>query len=529
MVTTDKPTVLILATLLESYGVRDIVVSSGTRCAPLTVALARSDCFRLHPVIDERSAAFVGLGMSLATGRPVALVCTSGSAPLNYAPALAEAYYRRVPLIAISADRPAWWIGQREGQTIRQAGCLSSVCRCSVDLSPDNGSAQQQHEAVRLINKALDAATGIIKGPVHINVQIDAPMNRMEEEKPYPAPMICRQSVLCHDSLSKLDIPENTSVMLVVGGVRLDEHEREAISQLTSLPGIAVVAEAQSNIRGAFRPALFDRHLADAPVPEFLAIVGGDFVSGRFKQWLRSVSGKIRYIVSFTPEDEPVVTFGRLDANLPCSIAELAAYLRHFGGESDFNRHWRRFAGSCHTETDAPVIDMLRRLAEGFCNGDIHVSNGSAIRYVQLLTFADGVQVECNRGVSGIDGCTSTAIGSAIASGRPTLLISGDMSAAYDVGALAIRDIPPTFKMAVLDNNGGDIFRNIPTTDRLPELERYFAMPPDFPVAKLAEAYGFAYLEASEASCKDITSFLRHNGKAILRLIINPTKNKNLI
>lgn len=183
METIDKPTAYLLSDLLRAYGVRDIVVSPGSRCAPLTVALSRSGSFRMRSVIDERTAAFVGLGIGVASRRPVALVCTSGTAMLNYAPALAEAFYRRIPLIAVTADRPAGLIDQRDSQTIRQAHALDAVVRNSVDIPDDHGRMALQF-ANRLMNDALAAATGPLPGPVHINMQFEAPLTPVTETMP---------------------------------------------------------------------------------------------------------------------------------------------------------------------------------------------------------------------------------------------------------------------------------------------------------------------------------------------------------
>lgn len=531
-----KATVQIIATALWRHGVEDVVVSPGSRCAPLTVALSRSGRYRLHAVVDERCAAFVGLGIALATDRPVALVCTSGSAPLNYGPALAEAYYRRVPLIAITADRPAWWVGQREGQTIRQAGCLQSVTRRWVDIPPDSGSAAQQRHAAMLVETALNAATGNIAGPVQINVQLDAPLTAgWCGECDVWSGISTRVPLPDRADLSALLGPLSSARTLVVaGGVRLDDDERSALAALAELPGVAVVAEAQTNIPGAIRPAAFDRCLCQgAPVPQLVAIVGGDMVSGRFKQWLRSIDGDTVF-VSVTPEDEPVDTYGHFAANVPCSVGALAMYLRENGGTGSgisYADEWRAYLDHCATlfRPKAFFLDYLQQIIDRLAPADVHVSNGSAIRYVQHLDIPTGVRMECNRGVSGIDGCTSTAIGWAMASERQTLLISGDMSAAYDVGALALQDIPPTFKMVILDNRGGDIFRNIATTRNLSELEPFFAMQPKFPVEKLADAYGFAYFEASAHDANGIRPFCNHRGRAILRIIIDPKQSKDII
>ena len=521
----DKPTVQILGSLLHAYGVRHVVVSSGSRCAPLTVCFNRLGFFRLHTVIDERTAGFVGLGMAVALNEPVALVCTSGSAPLNYGPALAEAYYRRVPLIAISADRPANWIDQREGQTIHQAHCLDSVVRCSIDLQPCSASVLQWNEANLKINRALAEATGLIKGPVHINVQLEAPLTPMTEaDYSYMAKKITvreRISASVHDILDLHSEPASRP-MLIIGGIALSDKDRRRIEEFNRSSNVVVVAEAQSNIRGALRPAYFDKGL-DLPqdmTPDLVMLIGGDMVSNRFKAWLRSLERTT--FISTTLEDTLTDTYGHLKANVPCRVKVLIEYLEQVAKEASvmFKANWLRMHRKENTENG--LVQMLQKLVSQFRFGDLHVSNGSAIRLVQYLDIPKGVRVECNRGVSGIEGSTSTAIGSAMVSERPTLLITGDMSAAYDIGALAINGIPANFKMVVLDNDGGDIFRNISTTSALPELEEYFAMPPRFPIKELAMAYGFDY-------CTEISAFMAAAKPAILHIKINPQQSKGLI
>lgn len=171
----------------------------------------------------------------------------------------------------------------------------------------------------------------------------------------------------------------------------------------------------------------------------------------------------------------------------------------------------------------------LGKIADRF-RGDIHVGNGSAIRYAQMLRWNGPVY--CNRGISGIDGCTSTALGYALAGSAPTLLITGDMSAAYDIGALGAAVPPRGFRIVVLDNDGGDIFRNIGTTGGLPELEQLFTVPPRLPLRQLADAYGYRYFEYSCQQPDDsvIGDFLNPEGSpAIMRLKIQKEHSKHLL
>ena len=183
--TIDNDICRMLARLAADYGVRHVVVSPGTRSAPLAVTLHRSGCFCMHTVVDERSAAFIALGIAVTEGTPVVLVCTSGSAMMNYGPALAEAYYRHVPLIAITADRPEWWIDQLDSQTMRQPGALASVVRYSTDIPvAADTDARLFALANRHVNEAFTTSISAPAGPVHINVHLDAPLTPVRSANP---------------------------------------------------------------------------------------------------------------------------------------------------------------------------------------------------------------------------------------------------------------------------------------------------------------------------------------------------------
>ena len=519
METISKLPVRILTGLLGDYGVHHIVVSSGSRCAPLTVAFNRAGCFCLHTVIDERSAGFVALGMAIALGEPVAMVCTSGTAPLNYAPALAEAYYRRVPLIAVTADRPQWWVGQREGQTIRQAGALDAVVRCSVDI-PCSEDADSLRQTNRQINMALSEAMGRIPGPVHINVRLDAPLTAVAPADLQP---IWRRIVRVQGKLAVpadicLPVADPAGVLVLVGDNSFDAATLDTFKALAAKPGVVVLAEAQANIPGAWRPAWFEEAFANAsfPVPDIVVSLGGALVSNALKQWLRSIGVPH---VSIGYDDEPVDTFGSLVMSLDVSpevgLSWLMAQLQSCAGDSYKERC------AALSQPKAGQWPCMSAIAGRFRSGTVHISNGTAIRAAQHVAWADGVRIECNRGVSGIEGSTSTAIGAAMLSSAPTLLVSGDMSAAYDVGAFALKDIPPTFRMVVLDNGGGDIFRRIPTTSGLAELDELFVMPPRLPLRELAMAYGFRYFEYCPAEESFPDEFFAPSGTpAILRAIL---------
>lgn len=524
-----KQTCRILADLLALYGVHDIVVSPGSRNAPLILAFARSGHgFRVREVIDERSAAFVALGMGLRSGNPVAVACTSGTALLNFAPAVAEAFYRHVPLIAVSADRPACWIDQDDSQTIRQPGALATITRAGIDIPVEDGSEQQLWYVNRKINDALSAATGYVRGPVHINIQLDEPLTGTFEVA-YPAsgrkittlrPVLSPSALEGFDWLFK-EIAGCGRVMVVAGFHEPSENLSRALTELSRLPGFVVLSEAQSNIRAAGDSNIIfniDRTLrrlreSGSPgefCPQIVLTCGGALLSRHIKAYLRGISG-LRHI-SVGHSDCAIDCFKALDTRVECGAEIFFKALAAHASDavtSDYAEHWQRldadgrraaevFENNCPWSDFKAMSTLTRLLASGpgrYWN--LHFSNGTAIRYAQLFDYSHLGRIDCNRGVSGIDGSTSTAAGAYFASGEDevTMLVTGDMSAQYDMGALAIGGFDGRFKIAVLNNGGGGIFRFISSTSDLPELEKYFVGDVRLPLRSLAAGYGFRYVE----------------------------------
>ncbi len=527
-----------IARLGADYGVRHIVVSPGTRSAPVVVSLNRSGLFDMHTVIDERCAAFMALGMSLHLDEPVILVCTSGSAIMNYGPAFAEAYYRHVPLIAVTADRPERWIDQLDSQTMRQPGALAAVVRRTVDI-PAAACRDRDlfDKANRDVNEAFDAALTAPRGPVHINVHIDLPMGKergardeaaCQPEKSFSPRNIptVRTGATVSDYLEIAKKFHSSKILVVFG-------DTQRLTLVESELHIPLLGEAQSKIAGhCFLAGLCDRFLDEAPVPDIVVTMGGSLVSARLKKWLRGLENVTHIHVGH--EDHIPDTFGHIDSVIKCEQAEfLKALCFSRVGNSSFFFEWLSFYNRAEVRTlgiarSHPVTALLARLSGGF-SGEIHVSNGSAIRYAQTAGLHG---ICCNRGISGIDGCTSTALGAAIADRSPVMLITGDMSFAYDIGALGAAVAPPGFSIVVLDNNGGDIFRNIATTAAIPERDRFFVAPPILPLRQLAQAYGYEYYEynCDKPDESTLAGFLaRTQAPRILRVIINPEHTKNLL
>ncbi len=538
---TIKRTARHLIDILAFHGVRRAVLSPGSRNTPLIMAFERHPQISTVVAVDERTAAFAALGMSMADGgAPVALCCTSGTAPLNYAPALAEAYYRGLPLIAVTADRPEEWIDQDDSQTIRQAGIFDNFVKTTVDLPVESDDPNRIWMTDRLVNEAVIAALSPRRGPVQINVRLDAPLADEAEVEPEDIRHITRSHTVADASapegLRAVFAPD--SKILIVAGFMQPGYDDRALKQLARHPNVVIMREAQSNLLH-ISPSIgnIDATLAATSktertdyAPDVVITLGGSLLSRYVKTWLRGLPHLKHICVS---DFHRVVDPFRRLAGTVDSLSQLVDMIDQNGDSTaDFKRFWleksavagRRAVGYADESpwSDFKAMELIMRSLPAGVN--LQVSNGTAIRYVQLFDYDGCRSVQCNRGVSGIDGCTSTAIGAAYVSPEPTVLITGDMSCAYDIGALALNFIKPDFSIIVLNNGGGGIFRFIPSTASLPELERCFVADVRLPLRQLAAGYGFRYLEADtpESLAGALSQMMHRDGRPVILNVRTP-------
>lgn len=465
-------------------------MSPGSRNTPIILALARSELFHLHYIVDERVAAFAALGMAIALDQTVATVCTSGTAVLNYAPALAEAYYSHVPIVAISADRPYYDIEQNRPQTICQADVLKNIVRKSVNIRDDEDAMYSN----RLINEALIAATDNIKGPVHINMQFAMPLTISGNIDSIYSQPIRTIAPINEDKVELPNFPEDS--LLFVGGIKPGHELNKIRKYISCIPSnITVIAEAQSNLSdlSAITSAEFEANIDKISYPEHIFIAGSPLVSTRIGSWIDKARCQRTYVGCTD------IVFDH-----DCLRMPLSTFLKHLS-EKHANTPDNR-------QPYAPMLfrgvepSIVSRLIGKFSGKDIllHISNGMSIREAQKVAISPPTEIWSNRGVSGIDGCTSSAIGSSLVTDRPVVFISGDMSAAYDIGALATEGVRGNFTMIVVNNNGGEIFRRVATTRDLPERDIYFTAMPKFPLKQIAQAYGFEYISTDNPDTIEI-------------------------
>ncbi len=519
MKTTDKRSVRELAALLPQYGVKHAVMSPGSRNAPLLVAFERHPLIETRIVIDERSAAFMALGMADRLSEPVALVCTSGTAPLNYAPAIAEAFYRNIPLIVITADRPSEWIDQDDSQTINQEGIFSNYIRGSFDIPVDSIDSDRMWYINRTLNDALSLAVSQNKGPVHINIRISEPLNKLieVEENEDIRKIVANQpqiSMLSHNEVDDLaNEISKSNATLILAGFMPPMSNIEPLRVLAELPNVVVMHEAQSNLHHGtnFIPNI-DATLRllpeSAPNPDLVITIGGSLTSRMIKTRLRNISGLRHWSIGKHPRAvdcfkhltrrimvEPERILSHLSERITKTSCELSLFKQTWLEASKKGLEASESFAQQALWSDFKAISFIIKSLPHDC--DLQLSNGTAVRYAQLFNYSQIGRIDCNRGVSGIDGCTSTAIGAASVSNKTTVLISGDMSFQYDIGALAATLIPNNFKIIVLSNGGGGIFRFIQATRNFDELERCFVGPINLPLKQLASAYKFNYFSAT--------------------------------
>lgn len=540
MIQTAKYTCRQVAAALAAFGVTDVVTSPGSRNAPLLMAVARRSDLRVHSVVDERSAAFIALGIAEISLKPVALICTSGSALLNYAPAISEAYYKKLPLIVISADRPSEWIDQADSQTIRQPGALSNIVKSSYSLKAEADSMSERHFVDRTLNEALIRGTSLPFGPVHINVAISEPLT-IEAD-------VAQESfrrINCHYPSLKIDTSEARKLadylsekrVLIVGGCNAPSSSlNKALSLLAHLPNVVVLSEGVANVKASGVIEIPDLLLAEShrsqvelPAPDVLITFGGALVSGILKKWLRSIRISEHWHIEM--EHNVVDTFNQLTDSyiyppelfFPRLANALAYIHRHKPIKNNFSDSWHNIASTAEGRANGLIDDANRQNRwNAVCaiqqilqhiprEWNIQLSNGTTVRFAQLLSLRRHHRIDCNRGVSGIDGSTSTAIGASVAyKGAATLLLTGDMSFIYDIGAIASNLISPRLKIVVFNNGGGGIFKMISPTAQLPETPQLLQCNLAVPVRQLAEAFGFIYHEANNyASLKQAIKVLQ--------------------
>ena len=444
----SKENVNILTSLMVAHGIRYAVCCPGSRNSAIVHNLNACPDIECYPVTDERSAGFYALGMSQCLQKPVAVCVTSGTALLNLAPAVAEAYYQHIPLVVISADRPQAWIDQLDGQTLPQPDAFGRFVRKAVSL-PEPYDAESRWFCNRLVNEAL-----IIRhAPVHINVPISEPLF----------------------DYTVSELPKERKIELI---------ESDA-STMTQSHVVRMFLQAKRPMLISGQP--MNPHMDEAVcligdderyVPDFVLYTGGSIVSKRLKRFL--YKAKETWAVNSMGEVND--TFQNL-THVIQGDGEVIADLIRFNLEQQphpFVQLWEELLEKVRLQTIAyepdysqmAVVKRFERRQKSEIRSQYHYANSTAIRLANIYARHS---VYCNRGVNGIEGSLSTAAGFSVVSEDMVYCIIGDLSFFYDQNALWNQNLHGNLRILLLNNGKGGIFNMLKGLEQSPSRDQYVA------------------------------------------------------
>jgi len=501
-----------LAPLLYLNGVKHIILCPGSRNAPIInsfISFGKLECLS---IVDERSAAYFAIGIAQKSKNPVAIVCTSGTAALNFAPAITEAYYQGLPLIAITADRPPEWIDQGDGQTIRQQNIYGKHIKYEKILPVETEKDEDLWFFHRILSESINMACQHKKGPVHINVPLREPLY---DNLPKPGPDLKP----IHNITGESIVPEKdiqpiiqkwkrfSKKMIIAGSSCKNEEMNHLLNNLSDKKDIVVIAENISNISGEKiidSPevifASIQEKEAEKFQPDLLIKIGDAIVSKRMKIYLKNYKPMETWQIGNT--NDPVDTFRFLTHVIKTDPIH---FLSTIPTDEDKNSNFSLDFHKRKTELEK-VIDQYMKKSEFSdfsavhfiyksikSNAILHLANSSPVRLSQLYSSQNDIEYFSNRGTSGIDGCVSTASGTAYVSSEKNILICGDLAFLYDSNALWNKDIPKNLKIIVLNNTGGNIFQLIKTGDVYQSIAPFLETRQKVNIAKLVEAFGIKH------------------------------------
>ncbi|TVQ91278.1 MAG: 2-succinyl-5-enolpyruvyl-6-hydroxy-3-cyclohexene-1-carboxylic-acid synthase [Bacteroidetes bacterium] len=524
--------------IFHMHDIEHAVISPGSRNAPLTLAFVSHPNINCISITDERSAAYYALGIAQQLQKPVVLICTSGTALVNFGPAITEAYYLKVPLIILSADRPPEWIDQNDGQTIRQNDFFRNVVKKSFVLPVETENEEDLWHFRRIMNEAIGTCKTDNPGPVHINIPVREPLYSPLPEVAKIPPVISVTSgnyeLNAEQWQSIIQKWNACSKKLIVCGfspVRNLKLEK-MLGQLAGENEAVVIAENLSN--------LYDDNFIDAPdrfiaaldeenrekiQPELLITIGGSIVSKRLKKYLRTFATREHWHVD--EYDLHIDTFKSLNLNIRLQPENFFTRLTGQGSaNSDYtslahsqNIRAKKLHEAFISETDYSDMKACKIIMEQLPpNINLHLANSTPVRYAQLFGSNKYVNYFSNRGTSGIDGCVSTAAGAALVSKRLNILLVGDLGFIYDSNALWYNNLPGNLRIIVLDNGGGNIFKLIETGPEVEKIKPYIETPHNVNIKGLCDAFGVNYMSAANTEELEniLPEFFKPNGLPIV-------------
>lgn len=512
-------------------GIRHVVISPGSRNAPLTISFARNQKIEKIIIPDERAAGFIALGIAQETRRPVVVCCTSGTALLNYAPAIAEAYYRQIPLIVLSADRPPSLIDQRDGQTIRQFEALKNHVKSSHQLPIASNGTMEDYQK-ELISAISGATQTLPHGPVHINVPFDEPFYPTETQRlAFDSFQITKKEETTLP-IPKVDFGNYGNILILIGQQDHNAEISEALAKISSK--IPVLRAPLSNIY--FGISHYDAFIDDQAElrPDVLITSGLSVLSKKLKSFLRKNKPKLH--LHFDPAGVQVDTYQTHPVFIKSNLSEHIETLSTLQVNPLYVNAWKKAEENAQvriqdymSKTEFSEAKASKTILDALPpNSTLHLSNSMPVRYAELFGVAKGHSSYCNRGTSGIDGCTSTALGASLASNNLHILMTGDIAFFYDRNAFFHNYKTPNFRVILMNNKGGGIFRLINGPAALPELEDYFETRHNRSAKYLCEENGLEYTSVSNLGSltQTLSAFYNTSENAkILEIFTEPETN----
>jgi 2-succinyl-5-enolpyruvyl-6-hydroxy-3-cyclohexene-1-carboxylate synthase len=505
-----------LVAILQAKGIRNIVISPGSRSGPLVHTLATNKFFNCRNIVDERSAGYFAIGLSQVLQKPVALVCSSGTSTLNYAPAVAEAFYQNIPLVVLTADRPAYWINQGENQSINQNNIYRDFSKKEFSL-PMGESEKELWFTAREINECLNVAVSGNPGPVHINIPLDEPLHDLLDEN-LPAikniEVAETNTILSEEELKKLAgvFNQAKNVLILAGQQNPNPHLENLLAEFAEKTGALVLKEQLSNLNhpdfiesiDLLTTSLLSENITEFQ-PDLLISFGGQFVSKPLKQFLRKNHPENHWHINIGNEHtDTYQSLTKIIATKPETFfSQLLPLVKEktnnfFARWNEKEKQVNRLRDEFISKIDFCDLSVFSQIQKHIPeNSVLHLGNSSPVRYTLLFDTLPKVEYFSNRGVSGIDGPMSTTVGFASESEKINTLVLGDLSFFYDSNALWNKYIGNNLRIIVIHNGGGNIFSLIKGPGDSPAFREHFFTENKYSAEGIAKTFGLDYFKAS--------------------------------
>jgi 2-succinyl-5-enolpyruvyl-6-hydroxy-3-cyclohexene-1-carboxylate synthase len=544
------------AETLSRSGVEHVVVSPGSRSTPLVYAFTKHSSIKTIPVLDERSAAFFALGLAKQTHRPVALVCTSGTATVNYYPAIVEAFYSKAPLIVLTADRPPELQDCHEGQAINQKHLYGAYVRSYIDLGIPEASVPALKKLVSTLGEGLGSIS-TLPGPVHLNYPFREPLifdGSVSKE------LISKKSIT--GLLSKITLSKKQNFnskndclshivekftacekgIIIAGPIERKDSKKysKAVIELSKVLGWPVFADALSPLRfnqgndnciiGNYADLLKQGKVSNRQKPSIVLSLGPLPVNKLLRKWLADVSPKLFTLNRYADEYSPLLVDNEFVHSDVFQFLKLFKNVKPVKSP-DYLEAWtkknqvaaslsdRFFSKSKNLTEEKTAWLVSKYLPE---KTPVFVSNSLPVRMMESCARSSNQQykVHFNRGASGIDGILSTALGVSYEN-RPSVLLVGDLTFLHDCSALRLQEILKGHLTIILvNNNGGRIFEKLPVAKSDIDFEKYFVMPQNVDIQKLCQAHFVEHVKVGGGeSLKSLIQKLPSKGIRVLEVI----------